>query len=124
MSFVRGTTFCVARGNERWQEFHAESGELIDYKLGPGHPVDPTKTVGSWTVTGMQAVVPTDVRAARPRRDEGGVLTHTYGGTSYTFAVCVPASEARRSNPSFVLSSPTAGTFEKVRILPKQVPCP
>lgn len=124
MSFVRGTTFCVARGAERWQEFHATSGELIDYKLGPGHPVDPTKTVGTWTVTGMQAVVPADVRAARARRVEGGVVTHTYGQTSYSFAVCVPSAEARRANPSFVLVSPTAGTFEKVRILTGQLPCP
>jgi hypothetical protein len=120
-TFIAGTTVCVARGAERWQEYHAAGGDLIDYKRGPNHPVDPTKKVGTWSITGAQML---DPRSARPARGEGPVLVHTYGSTSYGFAVCVPMAEMRRSDPSFVLSSPVAGTFQNVRILAGQVPCP
>jgi hypothetical protein len=117
--FFDNATVCVARGAERWQEFHQVGGDLIDFKRGPNHPVDPTKKVGTWTVSGEA-----DPRSARLASDQGPVLVHTYGSTSYSFAVCVPRAEVRRASPTFVLSSPVAGTFENVRILPGQVPCP
>jgi hypothetical protein len=124
-SFIANATVCVARGSERWQEFHAGNGDLIDYKRGPSDRMDPTKKVGTWSVSGLAAqATGTDPRGARAPRDEGPVLVHTYGNTSYSFAVCVPAAEARRTNPGYILSSPTAGTFNDVRILPGQVPCP
>lgn len=118
-TFITGATVCVSRGAERWQEYHASGGDLIDYKRGRDHPTDPTKKVGTWSVTGL-----VNPRSARPARDQGPVLLHTYGSTTYAFAVCVPRSEMRRASPAFVLSSPQAGTFENVRILPGQVPCP
>jgi len=53
---VCGTPTASYTGNpsDRWQEAHVgdspAGGELIDYKLGPDDPVDPSKTVGSWQV--------------------------------------------------------------------------
>ncbi len=60
-----------------WQEYHATpnggANNLIDYKRGAGHPTDPTKPVGSWSVgSGANAAV-----------------RYSYtGGASYTFIVC------------------------------------
>lgn len=46
---------CAARGNERWNELHQGSGlgphNVQDYKRGPNDPVDPTKVVGTYTIT-------------------------------------------------------------------------
>lgn len=47
-----GNTVCAERGADRWQEFHQVGGALIDYKKGPSDPVDPTKQVGNWSVSG------------------------------------------------------------------------
>jgi len=72
---VPGKTVCATLGNDSWQEFHQGSagslgGSLIDYKKGPGDAVDPTETVGSWSIS-------------------GGTITHTYGGSSsYSYTVC------------------------------------
>lgn len=71
-------TVCVAKtGGVGWenQEFHSGTGggSLIDYKLGAGHPVDPTETVGTWSVTG-----------SGPQTR----VNHVYGGTTYTYGVC------------------------------------
>jgi len=43
---------CANRGADRWQEFHRSDGALIDYKKGSTDPIDPTKQVGTWSVTG------------------------------------------------------------------------
>ena len=47
-----GNTVCAQRAGDRWQEYHqgTGSGDLIDWKMGPGHGVDPSKQVGSWSV--------------------------------------------------------------------------
>ncbi|MBV2262299.1 MAG: hypothetical protein KUL79_01920 [Thauera sp.] len=47
-----GKTVCAQRGSERWQEFHGGGGALIDYKMGPGDAVDPSKQVGTWVIQG------------------------------------------------------------------------
>lgn len=45
-----------AAASDRWQERHASAGaaipggSLVDYKKGPSDPVDPSKTVGSWSI--------------------------------------------------------------------------
>ena len=51
-SVLAGKTVCGRKGSDHWQEFHGTMGDLIDYKLGPGHRVDPTKKVGIWTAAG------------------------------------------------------------------------
>lgn len=61
-----------------WQEEHvgnstSTTGALIDFKRG-SNPVDPTKTVGTWTVTGTGV--------------GNSTVTHNYGaGGSYTYTV-------------------------------------
>jgi hypothetical protein len=51
-TLLAGKTVCAALGDDRWQEDHAGNGsgndDLIDYKRGPGHPVDPAEKVGTW----------------------------------------------------------------------------
>lgn len=50
-----GKTVCVG-GAGTWtnQEFHAGSagGDIIDYKKGPGDRIDPSATIGSWSIAG------------------------------------------------------------------------
>lgn len=57
LSTLGGKTVCVGSA-PTWtnQEYHsgATSGPLIDYKRGPGHAVDPTSTIGSWSIAGDQ----------------------------------------------------------------------
>ena len=80
-TLLGGNTVCVPSVNANpmiWQELHVGSsgGALIDYKRGPGHAVDPSETVGNWTVSS----------------NGGGnkaTVTHTYlgAGGSYTYSV-------------------------------------
>ncbi|MBP6726165.1 MAG: hypothetical protein KA132_02970 [Thauera sp.] len=46
-----GNTVCAQRAGDRWQEYHQVGGALIDWKMGPGHGVDPSKHVGTWSAT-------------------------------------------------------------------------
>lgn len=56
-SALSGKTLCVTKQNgDRFQEFHAPGGDLFDYKRGPGHAVDPTKKVGTWSAAGNNVV--------------------------------------------------------------------
>lgn len=100
-SGLAGKTLCYTKANDRFQEFHAggpNSGSVIDWKQGANHPVDPTKTVGTWTANGNS-------------------ITYTYGGQNYTYAVY----RAGNSN-NFCLS----GNSEEIRpvIRNGQVACP
>ena len=78
-ALLGGNTVCVpalTANPMTWQELHVGSpgGALIDYKRGPGHAVDPSQTVGTWTVTGTGA--------------GSSFVTHNYGaGGSYTYSV-------------------------------------
>jgi len=47
---IDGNTVCATRGSDVWQEQHRAGGQLWDYKMGPGHPVDPSKQVGTWSI--------------------------------------------------------------------------
>ena len=72
-TLLTGNTVCVGSpGNWGAQEFHKSDGNLIDYKKGPSHPVDPTASVGSWSISGTGA-------ATR--------VNYTYGTTTYNKAV-------------------------------------
>jgi hypothetical protein len=105
VNFITGATICAARGTDRWQEFHASNGDLIDYKLGPESPtnkVDPTKKVGVWSASnGASATV-----------------THTYGNTNYEWAVCRVGTGL-----TYTLVSLTGGAVSGATILAGQVPC-
>jgi hypothetical protein len=67
-----GNTLCAQRGSDKWQEQHRAGNELWDYKLG-SNAMDPTKLVGSWSISGTGAT---------------SVLVHTYGSKTYEWAVC------------------------------------
>ncbi|MBG6080408.1 hypothetical protein [Rubrivivax gelatinosus] len=76
-SQIIGNTMCATSGGDRWQEYHASSGDLIDYKKGPADPVDPSEKVGTWVINGAVA---------------NTVLVHRYDSQSFSWAVCaVPA---------------------------------
>ncbi len=84
-TLVQGNTVCVAKVPPQpdpprpmwqweWQEMHQAGGALIDYKRGPGDPVDPSKQVGTWSITGIDG--------------RGVYVTYNYGGGSiFTYSV-------------------------------------
>jgi hypothetical protein len=62
-----------------WQEFHSGTSgvnnNLIDFKRGPGHAVDPSEPVGTWTISGNSG-------------GQQAVVNHNYGaGGSFTYQV-------------------------------------
>lgn len=78
-TLLSGKTVCVpstkAGWTWEWQEIHQAPNILVDYKKGPGDSVDPSKPVGTWTISGNAG----GLRA---------VVTHDYGGgQSYTYTV-------------------------------------
>lgn len=54
-TLLSGKTVCASLGNERWQEFHAAGGALVDIKLGPTSKTDASEQVGTWLVSGTDA---------------------------------------------------------------------
>lgn len=82
VTLLGGKTVCVPAvtvPTMTWQEKHvgvtAAGGQLIDFKRGPGHAIDPEEPVGTWSVIsnngGQQAQV-----------------VHNYGtGGTYTYTV-------------------------------------
>jgi hypothetical protein len=62
---------CASVGGEQWQEWHNGNagGPLVDYKKGPGDQVDPSATVGSFSIS-------------------SDTVTYTYGSQSYQYEVC------------------------------------
>ena len=72
-TLLNGNTACVGSG-PTWQnqELHS-SGNIIDFKRGPGHPVDPSKTIGTYAIS----------------NDSGkGVVTYSYtGGGAFAFKI-------------------------------------
>lgn len=77
-TLLTGNTACYPAGGPPWtnQELHS-GGNIIDYKKGPSDPVDPSKTIGTYAVTG------TDM----------GVVTYSYtGGGSFSYEVFGGAS--------------------------------
>lgn len=72
-TLLSGNTVCVgSSGNWEAQEFHAANGDLIDWKRGASHPVDPTKKVGTWSITGTGSAMR---------------VNYTYGSQTYSNAV-------------------------------------
>ncbi len=88
---------CATRGNEKWNELHQGAGfgphNVEDYKLGPGHPVDPTKVVGTYTIDGNVV----------------GTITYNYGSPAVTYTYVVRGS-TDPNEPPFLFCNVT--TFE------------
>ena len=61
------------------QEQHVSDGNLQDYKKGPLDPVDPTKSIGSWLVSGSGAST---------------IVTYTYGSNVYSYNVFLVSGTA------------------------------
>lgn len=90
---LAGSTVCAVAGNEAWQEYHgggASGGSLVDYKRGPNHPVDPSKTVGSWLVlTGNSG----------QGTGNDATVVYDYGGAGrISFEVWQPNRQVQRYN--------------------------
>lgn len=74
-NLVSGNTVCAMNGNEKWQEQHLGNGTLWDYKKGANDPVDPTKKVGTWSLS---------ANLSGPVNQ----ITYSYtGGPSYTYNI-------------------------------------
>ena len=90
-----GNTVCVPTTTiptMTWQELHvgtstSTTGALIDFKRGPGHAVDPSETVGTWTVTGTGV--------------GNSFVTHAYSGGGGTYIYSVHGSGVVGTNHSF-----------------------
>lgn len=76
-------TVCASAGGDSWQEYHkgATGGELIDWKLGRGHPIDPTETVGTWAIS-------------------NDLVVYAYGTNSYQFQVCQAQNTVNFCSPA------------------------
>ena len=91
-TLLGNNTVCVPASpspNMTWQELHVgtTSGALIDYKRGPGHAVDPSETVGSWTVNGTGV--------------GNSTVTHAYSGGGGTYIYTVHGTGVADTNHSF-----------------------
>jgi hypothetical protein len=93
-NLLSGNTVCVSKsGGWENQEEHMAGGALVDFKKGPSDPVDPTKQVGTWSVTGTGT---------------GTMVNYTYSdasGSSGPFSFTVHS--ANNSNLSFCDASNT-----------------
>lgn len=105
---MSGKTMCAARGSDRWQEYHNPSGVLTEYKRGPGHPIEPSENVGTWSASG----------------GANALLTHTYsGGSSYSWAMCRIGPSSSPSSYTLVASG-AGGTIPGVTLVSGNVGCP
>ena len=94
-----GNTVCVPAVTVdpmTWQELHvgsstSTSGALIDFKRGTS-TVDPTQTVGTWSVT------------ANPAGNNASVV-HTYSGAGGTYIYSVHGSGVVGTNHSFCVGA-------------------
>lgn len=78
-TLLSGKTVCVPSTKPgwtwEWQELHQAPNILFDYKKGLNDPVDPSKPVGTWKITGNAG-------------GQRALVTHDYrGGQSYEYTV-------------------------------------
>ena len=75
-TLLAGNTACVGHTpTAEWSEWHsgAATGSVVDWKLGPTNSVDPTKTVGTYTIASSITA---------------GTVTYNYtGGGTYAYYV-------------------------------------
>jgi hypothetical protein len=82
-SALDGNYACGSQGSASWNELHS-GGILTDYKKGPTDKIDPTATVGTYTIGNNKGTGQVDYSYT------AGSLQFSYtvqsnGGTSYTF---------------------------------------
>jgi hypothetical protein len=103
-TLLQNNTACVGTTpNATWSEWHngSTNGSVVDWKKGPGDPVDPTKTVGTYAITG----------------DTGtSAVTYTYGGIGYSYTV------TQGAGPVYTFCT-TGGASLSVTIKPGQSSC-
>lgn len=94
-ALLAGHTVCTADGAGGWQEqeYHAPDGKLWDYKRGPGHKVDPTRDMGSWTVNPRQPASKQTVTYRYTDKPGGAVKWTTpeyelYSNGSQAYSLC------------------------------------
>jgi len=99
---ISGKTVCAILGSQKWQEYHQAGGGLIDYKKGIGHPVDPTKVVGTWSTSGTGS---------------NSWVTYNYGtGGSYSY-------EIHLSGSTYTLCGVSGAPTLDVTLVSGQVSC-
>jgi hypothetical protein len=92
--------------NKRWSSIQTETGltnasPLYEYARGAGHPVDPTKQVGTWALVDDENDIVTDVDSATRVRYTYGSNTYHWevrntGGTPAPYEFCDPANGNER----------------------------
>jgi len=71
-SLIVGSTACVAKSGGGWENQEQHSGGTVtDYKKGPTDPIDPSKAIGTYTISADS---------------NGGIINYSYtGGGAYTY---------------------------------------
>jgi hypothetical protein len=99
-----GSTACYPSAGPNWtNQEYLSGGNVIDYKKGPGDPVDPTSQVGTYVINGDDTI------------------TYQYGGSdNYTYSVWGPTASGGNIYDFCTGTTPLPG---QVKVLPGQVPC-
>jgi hypothetical protein len=104
-TLLPNATACVGTTpNATWSEWHngTTTGSVVDWKKGPGDPVDPTVIVGTYAIIG---------------NTDGSAVTYTYGSTTYTFTV------TQGAGPVYTFCPAGGGTNLSVTIKTGQTSC-
>ena len=83
VALLSGKTLCAKPLGERSQECHVPGGNQWVYKLGPGNAVDPSVTLGNWSVTSGPIGSGNNARET---------VAYAYGDSSYPYCLCQTAS--------------------------------
>ena len=86
-ALLPNNTACIGTTpNATWSEWHngTAAGSVVDWKKGPSDPVDPTRIVGTYQITGNTA----------------GSVTYVYGSGHYAFTVTQGAGPVYTFCPS------------------------
>jgi hypothetical protein len=104
-ALLSNRTACVGiTPSATWSEWHngTTTGSVVDWKKGPGDPVDPTAIVGTYAITGDT---------------QGSAITYIYASASYTYTV------TQGVGPVYTFCPAGGGTNFSVTIKTGQTPC-
>ncbi len=101
-ALVTNRYVCVgASPNAQWNELHT-GGKVIDYKLGPSDPVDPSDTVAN--PTGTYVIGPGSPQSV-------GKITYTYpGGGTYSYTVRANLGSTNPATGTYSFCGASAGS--------------